>query len=128
MYDKLDVQVLSYDYESLIKANFLTPKLMLFLTVYLDVSDKLKLFKGIYFVQVNVLSTQDDDFFEYDILKIDKDSGGQINLKSDNFVILMIYYKYKWAVAVYDFQNRVGTLVDFKADDNVDPQDTYGDL
>ena len=58
---------------------------MQFLTVYLDVNDKTKLQKGIYFVQVNVLSTPDDDFFEYDLLKIDKDSDGNINKERDNY-------------------------------------------
>jgi hypothetical protein len=75
-----------------------------------------------------VLSTPDDDFFEYDILKIDKDSGGQINLESDNFVILMIYYKYKWAIAIYDMRNKRGTYIDYKADENMNPEDTYQDL
>lgn len=74
MMEKLDVEVLAYDYETYEKSRFLTPKLMQFLTVYLDINDKVKLDKGIYFAQVNVLSTPDDEFFEYDLLRIDKDS------------------------------------------------------
>lgn len=105
MYDKLGVEVLGYDYESLVKSNFVTPKLMNFLTVYIDINDKLKMKKGIYIVQVNVLSTPEDDFFEYDLLKIDNDSDG-IDKKRDKYVLLMIYYKYKWAIALYDLVNK----------------------
>ena len=43
MLEKLDVTLLGYDYESLVKMNFITPKEMLFLSVYLDLYDKLKL-------------------------------------------------------------------------------------
>ncbi len=43
MFNKLDVGLLGYDYESFIKSNFITPRLMNFLTVYLDTNDKLKL-------------------------------------------------------------------------------------
>lgn len=126
--EKLDVQVLAYDFESLEKANFLTPKLMQFLTSYLDVSDKVKLDKGIFFAQVNVLSTPEDDYFEYDLLRIDKDLGGKIDLSKDNYAIIMIYYKYKWAFALYDFTDKSGAVVDFKMDDNQSFDETVTDL
>lgn len=72
--EKLDSKLLLYDYESLENANIITPRLMEFLTVYLDLNDKFKFEKGIFFAQVNVLSTVDDEFFEYDLLRIDRDS------------------------------------------------------
>jgi hypothetical protein len=37
----------------------------------------------------------------------------------------MIYYKYKWAIAIYDMKNKKGFLIDYKADDNTNPEDTY---
>lgn len=40
---------MGYDFESAEKANFITPKLMQFLSVYLDINDKIKLNKGIFF-------------------------------------------------------------------------------
>ena len=30
----------------------------------------------------------------------------------------MIYYKYKWAIALYDLELKIGYVKDFKADDN----------
>ena len=51
---------------------------------------------------MNVLSTPDDEFFEYDLLKIDKDSP-EFQPQSDPFAILVIYHKYKWVLAMYDF-------------------------
>ena len=106
MYDKLGVEVLGYDYESLNKSNFITPKLMNFLTIYIDINDKLKLKKGLYIAQLNVLSTPDDDYFEYDLLKIDNDDSAKIDKHKDKYVLLMIYYKYKWAIALYDLVNK----------------------
>ena len=53
--------------------------------------------------QVNILSTPEDDYFEYDLLKIDSD--GEITDK-DKYVILLIYYKYKWTMALYDLVHK----------------------
>lgn len=40
----------------------------------------------------------------------------------------MIYYKYKWAFALYDFTDKTGAIVDFKMDDNQSFDDTVTDL
>ena len=56
-----------------------------------------------YKAQVNILLTPEDDYFEYDLLKIDSD--GEITDK-DKYVILLIYYKYKWTMALYDLVHK----------------------
>ena len=53
--------------------------------------------------QLNVLSTPDDACFEYDLLK--RDSNGEITDK-DKYVLLLIYYKYKWTMALYDLVHK----------------------
>lgn len=74
MFDKLDNEMLDFDIISLETQGLVTPRLMRFATTYIDLLDKFKLNKGLYFAQVNVLSTPDDDYFEYDLLRIDKDN------------------------------------------------------
>lgn len=125
--DKLDVGLMDYDVISLDQSNFITPRLMKFLTVYIDINDKLKLHKGIYFVQVNVLSAPDDDYFEYDLLKIDKDAP-DFDPQNDPYCIMIIYHKYKWVLAIYDFLNKAGVLLDLKWDENQNVNDVIEDL
>lgn len=61
-------------------------------------------------------------------MRIDRDAGGKVNLDKDSYVIILIYYKYKWAFALYDFIDKSATLVDFKMDDNQSFDDTVTDL
>jgi hypothetical protein len=65
-----------------------------------------------------VLSTPEDDYFEYDLLKIDRSDSGEFNKLKDHIGIFLIYFKYKWVAVVHDFDKKTGIYLDFKWNEN----------